>query len=265
MPARGTIETQYMNINNFLIDFVAGFESASNLSDCFTVLGESVEALGFTGLVYSLIPIGLNKLTNDNPVFLASPNFSSSFLDHYLNENFAADDFTIKRILKGDLSTIDWWSEEQKGTLSTAEKLVIQVAKFDYNIRNGISIPTLSTPQCIAGASVISDAPPPRNALDDERLQLLKTIIKLFHDRVRGKLEYRNTFYTPLLNQLSDREKRVLQFTLRGQAYKAIDANYKISASAASNVRSDLFKMFEVRNVSELAYIAGLHNLLEML
>lgn len=252
-----------MNINNFLIDFISRFESASNLSDCFTVLGESVEALGFTGLVYSLIPIGLNKLTNDNPVFLVSSNFSSSFLDHYLNENFAADDFTIKRILKGDLSTIDWWSEEQKGMLSTAEKRVIQVAKFDYNIRNGISIPTLSTPQCIAGASVISDAP--RNALDDARLQLLKAIIKLFHHRVHGKLEYRNTFYTPLLNQLSDREKRVLQFTLRGQAYKAIDANYKISASAASNVRSDLFKMFEVKNVSELAYIAGLHNLLEML
>lgn len=252
-----------MNINKFLIDFIDGFESASNLSDCFAVLGKSVEALGFTGLVYSLIPIGLNKLTSDNPVFLASPNFSSSFLDHYLNENFAADDFTIKRILKGDLSTIDWWSEEQKGGLNTAEKRVIQVAKFDYNIRNGISIPTLSTPQCIAGASVISDAH--RYAFDDERLQLLKAIIKLFHDRVRGKLEYRNTFYTPLLNQLSDREKRVLQFTLRGQAYKAIDADYKISASAASNVRSDLFKMFEVKNVSELAYIAGLHNLLEML
>lgn len=252
-----------MNINKFLIDFIDGFESALNLSDCFTVLGKSVEALGFTGLVYSLIPIGLNKLTNDNPVFLASSNFSSSFLDHYLNENFAADDFTIKRILKGDLGTIDWWSEEQKGTLSTAEKRVIQVAKFDYNIRNGISIPTLSTPQCIAGASVISDAH--RDAFDDERLQLLKAIIKLFHDRVRGKLEYRNTFYTPLLNQLSDREKRVLQFTLRGQAYKAIDPTYQISASAASNVRSDLFKMFEVKNVSELAYIAGLHNLLEML
>jgi len=232
----------------------------------FKVLEKHVEALEFAGLVYSLMPIGLNALANDGPVFLASSNFSPAFLDHYLNANFAADDFTIKRILKGDLNTIDWWSEERKGKLLTQEQQVIQVARTDYNITNGISIPTLSTLQHIAGASIISEENNPCFAmLLDERLLMLQAIINLFHQRIYCNLECRKTFYLPLLNQLTDREKRVLQFTGTGQAYKAIDERYAISASSASNVRSDLFKMFGVKNVSELAYIAGLHNLVEIL
>jgi len=255
-----------MNKNNFLIDLITEFDSSSNLHDCFKVLEKHVEALGFTGLVYSLIPMGLNALANDGPVFLASSNFSPAFLDHYLNANFAANDFTIKKILKGDLNTIDWWSEERKGKLLTQEQQVIQVARADYNITNGLSIPTLSTLQHIAGASVISDATHTHFAmLLDERLLILQTIIRLFHYRVFSDFECRKAFYLPLINQLTDREKRVLQFTVSGQAYKAIDANHGISASSASNVRSDLFKMFGVKNVSELAYIAGLHNLVEML
>lgn len=255
-----------MNTNNLLIDFIIEFDASSNLLDCFSVLERTVEKLGFSGVIYSLIPMGLSALAKDAPVFLASSNFSPAFLDHYLNDNFAADDFTIKRIMEGNLNTMNWWMEEHKGTLLTNEKNIIQVAKIDYHITNGLSIPMLSTPQHIAGASVISEENTPHfEMLLAERLLILQSIIKLFHHRVYSNLEYRKIFYLPLLNKLSDREKQVLKFTVSGQAYKAIDANFGISASSASNVRSDLFKKFEVKNATDLAYLAGLHSLIGMI
>jgi DNA-binding CsgD family transcriptional regulator len=223
--------------------------------------------MGFTGVTYSLIPIGLSALISQGPVFLTSSNFSPAFLDHYLNANFAADDFTIKQILKRDLTPKDWWAEAQKGALISTERHVIQVAKTDYGISNGLSIPTLSTPQLIAGASVISDAATSCHfaMLINERSHILQTIIKLFHHRVCSDFEYRKFFYLPLLSKLTEREKRVLTHTVTGQAYKTIDGTDGISASSASNVRSVLFKQFGVKNASELAYLTGLHNLIEMI
>ncbi len=253
-----------MNKNNLLIDFIIEFESSSSLNDCFKVLEKCVEGLGFTGLVYSLIP--LHHLANNDPVFLASSNFSANFLEQYAYENFATHDYTIKRIITGDLTPTDWWAEEEQGKLLTQEKHVIQVAKSDYHIFNGISIPTLSAAHQIAGASIISqDNNLSFATLLEERLLILRAIINLFHYRVCSNLEFTKNFYFPLLTKLTELEKKVLQFTVSGRSYKSIDANDGISANSASNVRSDLFKKFKVKNVNELAYIAGLHRLIEML
>jgi len=255
-----------MNTNNLLIDFITEFDATANLGDCFAVLEKAVEKLGFSAIAYTLIPVGLNALESNNPIFLASANFSKDFLGHYAGENFAADDFTIKRILNGNLKPMDWWQEERKGLLLEREKRVIQTAKTDYAINNGLSIPMLSSPQHIAGASIISEENGAHfGLLLEERLALLRAIITLFHHRVYGNFEYRKAFYSAIVNKLTDREKRVLQFLVIGQPYKAMDNRYGMSASAAANARSDLFRKFAVKNASELAYLAGLHNLIEML
>lgn len=99
----------------------------------------------------------------------------------------------------------------------------------------------------------------------DERLLMLQAIIQLFHHRVCSNDEYRKAFYLPLLSKLTEREKRVLKYTVTGQAYKTIDGVDGMSASSAANVRTMLFKRFGVKNASELAYLVGLHNLIEML
>lgn len=252
-----------MNVNNLITDFVIALDSSLTTHECFNALVKSVESLGFTGLVYSSMPIGLKGLP---PVFLASSNFSATFLKHYLEANFLAEDFTIKRILDGNLNTFNWWTEEEKNQLTTEEKHVIEVAKFDYGITNGISVPTLSQPHHIAGASIIAENNNTLfNKLLSERLCTLKTIINLFHQRVYFDIECKKTFYLPLLETLNISEKQVLKFTTTGTPYKNIGDFYNISPSLASNIRSDLFKKLDVKNVSELSYLLGLHNLVEML
>jgi len=255
-----------MNTNKLLIDFITEFDAAANLSDGFAVLEKAVEKLGFSAIAYTLIPVGLNALESNNPTFLASANFSQDFLAHYAGANFAADDFTIKRILNGNLKPMNWWQEERRGLLLEPEKKVIETAKTDYSINNGLSIPMLSSPQHIAGASVISEENDAYfTMLLEERLALLRAIITLFHHRVYGNFDYRKAFYLPILDSLTEREKRVLQLLVTDQPYKAMDRNSGLSASAAANGRSDLFRKFAVKNASELAYLAGLHNLIEML
>lgn len=255
-----------MKLNHLLSDFITKLENAKNLSDCFKALEQSIELLGFSGVIYSSIPIGLNALSNDDLVFLRSAHFSAAFLDHYTEANFSADDFTIKRIQNSNLNIADWWAEEQKGLLLPEERHVIEVARTDYKITNGISIPMSSTPHHIAGASVISGESKAFFAkLLAENLPTLQTLITLFHHRVQGNTEFKKTFYLPVLSKLNTREKQILKFTLSGKAYKTLDNSYGLSASAAANIRTELFKKFGVSNVSELVYLAGLHNLTAML
>lgn len=160
---------------------------------------------------------------------------------------------------------MDWWAEERKGVLLTAERSVIETAR-DYGIVNGLSIPTLSTAGQIAGASVISDQRDPAfNALFRERMSTLRSIVRVFHAWVYANVHYQKKFYGRLLDALSDRDKTLLQFTASGLPLKVYEDHYGISASAAGNQRSRLFKKLGVKNSSELMYLAGLLRLLEII
>ncbi len=150
--------------------------------------------------------------------------------------------------------------------LNAAEQHVIEVARYDYKITQGVTIATISKPHYIAGASIVSeDSSAEFAALLDERLHLLNTLVKLFHHRIHEDFGFRKAFYLPLLEQLNPRERQVLKFTITGLPLKVIEQYYPLSATAAANIRSELFKKFGVKNSSQLAYIAGLHDLISIL
>lgn len=126
---------------DIILEFVADLDSARAFGDCFDALARAIEALGFSGVVYTSIPLGLEPLAGDaGPVFMRSEGFDPRFLAHYESEGFAADDFTIKRILDHDLRVMDWWREYHKGALLEAEKHVIEVARQDYGIYTTASL-----------------------------------------------------------------------------------------------------------------------------
>lgn len=249
-----------------LADFVLGLESAGDVQACFDLLAKTGEALGFSGLAYTSIATGVSPLEARGPLFFRSEGFSEAFLSHYQEADFASQDFTIKRIMDDDLQTVDWWQEAAAGRLAADEQEVIDVARYDYGMAHGLSVPLLKNDHHMAGCSVVSeDNSEAFGRLLDERLSLLKTILRLFHDRMYANPEFQKQLYLPLLQQLNSTERTVLRFLASGLPLKSIEAAAGISPSYAGNVRTVLFRKLGVKNVSELAYIVGLHRILDLL
>lgn len=249
-----------------LADFILNLESANDVSSSFDILAKASEQLGFQGLVYTSIATGLEPLTTSGPLFFRSDGFSEAFLTHYQQAGFASQDFTIKRIMNDDLGLMNWWQEEHKGRLTDDERQVIDVARHEYSIENGLSIPLLKNDHQIAGCSVVSqDKGVVFGLLLEERLTTLKVILRLFHDRIYANIDFQKRLYLPLLKQLNPTERSVLRFLASGLPLKSIEAESGISPSYAGNVRTVLFRKLGVKNVSELAYIVGLHRILDLI
>jgi len=246
-------------------EFVFELNKANCIEDCFQLLVYQIENLGFLGITYSFIPKNI-KILNNTPLFLCSKEFNSQFLEHYQAANFAQDDFTIKHILSGKMDILNWWQEEEKGILLPPQKKVIEVAKEEYHIRNGLSIPTLSNASYIAGASLISDNKNTLfNLLLKEKMKIANYLIQEFHKHIENQINYKKFFYLPLLEILTKQEKQVLFHAVSGQPLKTIQDEYDISSTRAGNIRTHLFKKLDVKNINQLTYLAGLHDLLEML
>lgn len=255
-----------MNEKNLIADFVLELERAEDLEGCFAALTKAVTALGLGGVIYTSIPLGLQPLHEGGPIFLRSEEFDPRFLIHYQESGFAEDDFTIKRITAGDLAVMDWWSEERKGLLTPGERRVIETAREEYRLTNGISIPTMSCRHQIAGASIVSDERDERFALLlHDSLPILRPLVRLFHDRIYAHPTFQSRFYSRLCESLSERERDLLRFTAQGLPLKVYQDLYGVSPSVAGNQRSRLFDKLGVKNSAELMYFVGLLRLLEMM
>jgi len=252
---------------NILLDFISALENASSIEECFDSFEKAVENLGFAGVVYTSIPVRLTPLLTDSgPIFLRSQGYNPDYLEHYQYEGFSSKDFTIKRILNSDLRVMDWWREERNGALSRSEIEVIQVAREDYGMTNGVSIPTLSANDQIAGASIISDEDDfSFQTLLEERLEALQSITHLFHNRIYSDKEFHGKFYAPLIDRLTTKEILVLRYIAKGLPMKSIDQYYDIRPSYANNVRSKIYRKLNVKNINQLNYVLGIYRILDII
>jgi len=251
---------------NLMGDFSLELCEAEGVEQCFRALSRAVEKLGFDGIVYTAILTKLRPNPPVGPLFLHSDGYDKKFLAHYEQAGFAEHDFTIKRIQKGDLSPMDWWEEEQKGVLKADEKTVIQVARHDYSLSNGVSIPTQCSEGRIAGASIISTED--RLAflrVLHERLPTLRCMVRLFHDRVQNDPQCSKLFLLPFLQDLSEKERKILKFMSTELHLKVIEDHCGITSGYAKNLMVDLYKKFEVKNGNRLRYLLGLYGILDAL
>lgn len=247
---------------SILADFVSGLAAAESVSEGFRSLSQAVESLGFGAIAYTAIPVTLGAAGSPTPVFLASSGFSGAFLRHYDEAGLARHDFTIERVRAGCLEVMDW-AEERAGSRLTAEQsALVDTARFDYGIRNAVTIPTLSDGHVLAGASITCDEGMLAfRTLKRERLETLRIVVKLFHDRVFSASEFRRPFYSPFLGQLSCDECKVIRLIVAGHRLKSSLDLCDISPSRAGNILSSLYRKLGISNASELAYLVGLHQI----
>ena len=250
-------------------DFTADIYHQNSLSDFFRVYNKYVQTLGFDGVAYTFLPeLSLEKNIQRAPVFMSSELFPNRFIEHYTQDRLDHHDFTIKRIKAKKMTPMDWQVFARSDRLTQEEKTTITIAHCDYDIKNAISIPTMSEDSGVAGASIISTE---TNAnfekLKKERLETLLICTKLFHDATvnLSRSSLADTFVMPLLTDMKPKEIIILRYFASGNSLKNIYDSTGISYSYASNLLSALRQRFGGISNEKLMYIIGLFGILDRL
>ncbi len=246
------------NNQTILMEFAERLYAASDIDALFDALERAVGQLGFEHVSYTYVPDVLNRLLGDlSPVFKLSREYPVDFIDQYAACNFGQHDFTIKKIAQGEQTPVRWWDMAKQ--LNAMEKNIIEVARQDYGLNQGITIPVFSDGYSIAGVSVTSrDSGSQFDFLYQERIRTLTLIARMFSDRALLLPRNRAIFYAPFLNNLSATEKAVLSRLANGAHLKAIASELQLDYKYLANtVLASLRRKFGDVSRDQLLYQAG--------
>lgn len=253
-----------MNSNQrILLEFTEQIYYQTDVDQMFAIFEKAVNELGFENVSYTYIPEVISELLSDvSPVFKISQDYDTHFIDQYSQEKFGMVDFTIKRILAGEQRAMNWWHEAKRKTLSEEEKHVIQVARDDYGMRQGITIPTYLSGGSLSGVSVTcNESDHAFDLLYQERIRTLEIISRMFNDRLLHQTQAQAIFLAPILKKLTETEKNVLLMLSQGVHLKLIARELNLDYKyLANNVVSSLRKKFGNVPRDQLLYKAGLMN-----
>jgi hypothetical protein len=245
--------------------FVQRLYDSKTLDEKFSALEFEVCNAGFDAVLYTFIP-RLSLLKESlQPVFQFSQAYTE-IIENYQKNDFSENDFTIRLVEDGNLATIDWWNEAEKLALTKKEQHVIDVTKDEFNVSKGITFPTLSNDQGIAGVSMISfNKDYLHKKIDTKILEYLKICCRQYHDYTMVHQDARYKFILPILQALTPKKKIVLKHLISGQPMKNIANESDITTRYAEKLLVELRKDFGNISKNELIYFLGLLNITEYL
>jgi hypothetical protein len=249
-----------------LREYVYLLSTSVSLDSGFALLNSHITGLGFDAIAYSALPAGIGVHGAFKPVFLTSSDYSKEFLAHYDEDNLWRQDFTIERIQNGLLDCMDWQLESHQKRVSVEQQELIDLAVYEYGMKNALTIPTQADEDVIAGASVLSYS----NRLAFEKLKHsyyveVLELVRHFHQFVFMRSSTSAFFYKPIIDSLTDSQKLVLKFVVKGRLQKHSKEFIGLSPTRTGNVLSELYERLNVANASELSFVAGKHRLTDMI
>lgn len=259
----------------FLGNFLEDLYAAGSLWERFYIYQNYVNRLGFNSVSYTFIPhLQLNLNQPLIPVFLHTNEFPQGFLQQYAEQNLAADDFTLRFTREYYMQGVplnwrtpmDWRGYVQEGRLLDREAAVVELARRDYGISNGLTIPTMVSEIGVAAASVLSferDAVFER--LKQRNLATLMHCTQLFHDVNYSGADFTYAFLMPFIQTIRPKEIELLRYLATGRNLKAVEDSTGISYGYASNILNDLRARMGGISRDKLMYLFGLINLVKHL
>lgn len=254
-------------------DYVASLYACSTFSDAFKLFEAQASKLCFDGVLYTFIPrVIMDSRFSFMPVYEVSENYVPDYLSHYAEARYDRVDPLIKCVESGVEQPISWWGPTCRSFMDecSASYEVIATAR-DYGVNNGVTVPLLSGPKGVAGASFISREDKHFDLLLSENLPMLQLCSKLFHGFVTTDEKIPNHFARPLLAGLSKTELQLLRGLAHGQSMAAIATDINRGVKYMDQVMLNLRRKMSgvgreespTINRNQLLYYAGLLNVLE--
>ncbi|MBO0612554.1 MAG: hypothetical protein RL122_1310 [Pseudomonadota bacterium] len=257
-----------MSVDHALLgNYIAELYATNTLEERFQIYEKYLQLLGFEGATYTFAARAQWEAFTDIPaIFLHTATYSTEFLQHYEAERLDQQDFTVRKVLGGDIQPMDWREHETQAQLNPDEKHLIQLAREDYGIINAISIPTMFDERGAAGASIVSSEKDHAfQVLKQERLDTLIHCTKLFHDINFADASLPHKFILPLLASLKSKEIVVLRYLASGKPFKNIQDSTDISYFYATNILDGMRNRLGKITKDKLLYLVGLLNILDQL
>ncbi|MFT7214473.1 MAG: hypothetical protein ACI9XK_004741 [Granulosicoccus sp.] len=253
-------------------DFAESLFGANDLDEAFAIFNAETRRLGFEAMLYTYIP---KIIIHDEgaliPVFQVS-NISPAYLSHYKEARFDKYDPLIKAVTDGACDPIEWWGDLCKSYTSadTKGKEVMEVAR-DYKINNGVTLPLLSGPQGIAGASFITEDRLGFDLLLQEKLPQLQLVTNIYSNLVLANSGYIGQFITPVFASLNTLEIKFLAGLAKGKSQAEMATELSRSGKYLEQVMLKIRRKVSgvgefakpTINRNQLMYYVGLANLIE--
>ena len=239
---------------------------ASSVSDSFENLTDEIKKMGFDAVLYSFYPRPMYLNSMVQPVLHFSEGFSS-FVSHYIKNDYGNRDFVLRLASQGRRTPVDWWEEINLGNVTQDEKKVTVDAKENFGIYNGLSIPVFYGKFAIAGISVITKNSGDQYFKDLKASSMieLERLSRSYHYKVTESKEDLRFFIAPLLATFTQKKIMVLKHLLSGEALTEIERHYPISRRYAEKLLLNIREEFGGISTNELMYMLGTINIDEYL
>lgn len=243
-------------------EFVDVLFSAASIQERFTLYVNFIGTLGFEErVVYTYVPLlGMEregKLFPAMPEFMNTSNYPVDFLQHYVTDDLALYDISVKKIKNHDFSLTNYVEYAETIGLKPDEKHFERLATQLYGCVNALSIPAAG----VSGISTINiinrEHPELFKHLMRERSELLLQMTHIFHSLVLADPQTCTRFTSPFLPSLNDTEITVLRYAASGKPFKNIQDHTRIPYRYASNVLDKLRDKLGGINRDRLLYLAG--------
>ncbi|MGV6810274.1 MAG: autoinducer binding domain-containing protein [bacterium] len=256
-----------MNHSQLIGDFVTEMYQAQTFEARFNIYGRYIQKLHFDYAVYAYLP-KINGAKKSpiitQPLFKMTDEYPKDFVQEYAHRHFEKDDITIKAYNKNKTNPIDWWQYHKNNDMTAQELEVIQVARRDYGMENGLSIPTLQDSRGLAAASVVStEKGQSYQRLKQENFTTLVYLTKLFHSIVFNEPSSYRAFLPMAFQTLSEKEKRVLQHLVNGYGLKVLEDYTGISQRYGDKLIVKMRKKLGGLSTQQLVYYTGVFDLLK--
>ncbi len=236
-------------------ELIEGIYEHHTLEEQYVVFNKTIQSLGFESSAYTFIPNVVIETSLDySPVFIKSDAFSDSFIDQYITDRFDENDITIRAIKENKLLPIDWQESIKSDYLTESEKDVLMLAREEHGIRHGISFPVMNEELGIAGFS-ITNSLKDRNfdLLKQENIATLSICTKAFNDIIFARPYSYHEFIPQPLRTLTDKERIVLDFVLRGRSMVELGKSREpVSTKYGEKILLNLKKKFGGISTNEL-------------
>lgn len=238
------------------LTYVENLYISETVEGKFSQLEGYIESLGFEGVLYTFIPslYGDHSVPDFIPVYMTSRHFNQDYLNHYAAAEFSRNDPFIAAVVSGEKLSIDWWASHDRTPYQGSALEVIQVAKEDYGVSNGITIPLHSSDRRIAGATLVTrEKKEAFTVLKFERLAEAEVACRIFHDHLSTNLKWHLPFLCPISSQMNKTEQKVLKFILDGGAVKQLP-EINVSERYGYNVMRHIRKGFGFRSNEQMIH-----------
>lgn len=244
--------------------YVVDLYSTVTADDEFLITQKYISSLGFDGLLYCLVPNIASGLFK--PILNTSDAYSPAFMKHYEEANFQERDFAFNRILSGHSPLVDWWGEVEKNSVKENELEVLQVAREDYNVTNGLSVSTMHSQLGFAGASLISQENAPLfKKLMVESLEVARTILSVYQGKLMTSASSRRLYILPILDRLNETDKKILKYIVTHKTMGRVEDVTGVSPNYANRVIERLKIKLGCTSKHELAYYCGVSGMLDFI